>query len=297
MQPITGLRDWSLSLLYRASFGVRNFVAKGSVISPGPEVVVSLTSFGERTRLVHLAIESIARGTVRPSRIVLWLDDAAVVTHPPRALRRLQSRGLEIELTEDFGPHKKYYPYVISNTSDSAVLVTADDDTFYPRRWLSDLLLAHTEVPDAVVAHRSRKVLLEDGRLRPYSTWPPAPVDYHSAANLAIGVGGVLYPPRVQRFIAQAGRTFMDVAPRADDLWLHACAIRCGARVLGLNAISHWRFVWIRPFRTLPTLAMSNVDGGGNDRQAALVYGTSDLALLAQATAAPSGGDTDMGVV
>ena len=39
------------------------------------DVVVSLTTFGNRIHNVHLAIESIMQGTVKPNKIVLWLAE------------------------------------------------------------------------------------------------------------------------------------------------------------------------------------------------------------------------------
>src|ERR1700728_2535296 len=55
-----------------------------------PGAVVSLTTYGKRVRVVHLAIESIARGKTKPSRLILWLDDAALIANLPRPLLRLE---------------------------------------------------------------------------------------------------------------------------------------------------------------------------------------------------------------
>ena len=83
-------------------------------------VVVSLTSYGSRIRAVHLAVESMVHGTVRPQRLILWLREADVVADPPAPLARLVRRGLELRCTEDWGPHQKYYPYVRSRARHDA---------------------------------------------------------------------------------------------------------------------------------------------------------------------------------
>lgn len=39
------------------------------------EVVVSLTTYGKRLYSVSLTIESIMQGTMKPNRLILWLQD------------------------------------------------------------------------------------------------------------------------------------------------------------------------------------------------------------------------------
>ncbi len=107
---------------------------------------MSLTSYGPRIATVWKTIESIGAGSVKPRRIILWLDDPAALADPPASLRRLQTRGgLEIRGCPDYGPHKKYFPYVTSILPEhpTRTLVTADDDVYYPATWLEELLAAH----------------------------------------------------------------------------------------------------------------------------------------------------------
>ena len=58
---------------------LRNRLGRSPVATGGPGVVVSMTTYGKRVRTVHLAIESIARGAVRPARLILWLDEPELV--------------------------------------------------------------------------------------------------------------------------------------------------------------------------------------------------------------------------
>ena len=41
---------------------------------------------------------------------------------------------------------------------------------------------------------------------------------------------GVLYPPGMVEFVSSRGTDVLDVAPRADDVWLNHCALRVGYR-------------------------------------------------------------------
>lgn len=194
---------------------------------------VSLTTYGKRTAAVWKTIETIGAGTVRPRRIILWLDDAVVVANPPTALRRLQARGLEIRHCKDFGPHKKYFPYVmeIFPHEPSTTLVTADDDAYYPPTWLEDLLAAHQ--PDHVTTYRAR-VRSE----RPYVQWPVCATTAPSYRVFATGVSGVAYPPKVLRAVRKRGDEFMRVCPRADDFWLHFAAVATNVPIRQVRNVS-----------------------------------------------------------
>lgn len=264
----------SRSALY---FRLRNRCTADRVTGDAP-VVVSLTSYAERIRTVHLAIESMAYGTVRPRRVILWLREADVVADPPAALARLVRRGLEIRVTEDWGPHQKYFPYVRSLDRHELPLVIADDDVLYGRTWLEELLAVHERHPRDVVAHRAHRMRLEDGRIMPYATWHPGAPAGASVRTFATGTSGVLYPPYLLDALREAGTAFTACAPRADDVWLHAVALRQGAgtRPVG-DGHTAYRPIPRALFRGLK---MTNVLGGGNDMQIAATYSASDVGEL-----------------
>jgi hypothetical protein len=196
-----------------------------SIIGDG-DANVSLTSYGTRIHTVWKSIETIGAGTVKPRRIILWLDDAAALADPPASLMRLRARGLEIRPCRDYGPHKKYFPYVCEIYPDEPgrTLVTADDDVFYPPNWLDELLSAHR--PDEVTAFRAR--IRSAG---PYRTWPVCTTAEPSENVFATGVSGVAYPPRLLDTLRTRGDQFVDICPRADDYWLHFAAVATGVPI------------------------------------------------------------------
>ena len=194
---------------------------------------VSLTSYGKRIHTVWKTIETIGAGTVKPGRIILWLDDIAALADPPAELRRLCRRGLEIRHCRDYGPHKKYYPYVceILPEEPERTLVTADDDVYYPPNWLDELLAAHR--PDEVTAYRAR--VCSAG---PYRSWVTCTTTEPSEAVFATGVSGVAYPPRLLGALRARGDEFADVCPFADDFWLHYAAVANGVPIRQVRADS-----------------------------------------------------------
>ena len=70
------------------------------------EVIVSLTTFGNRLLEVAPAIESIMQGSMKPNRIMLWLEEEMKGVTFPIAIRRQQERGLEVFFCKDFRSYK-----------------------------------------------------------------------------------------------------------------------------------------------------------------------------------------------
>lgn len=94
-----------------AALAAQNRLSRALITGAAP-VAVSLTSYGKRLETVGHAIESIARGPLRPRRMILWVSDDGFDVAAYPMLARLEKRGLEILRSADFGPHKKSHPYV-----------------------------------------------------------------------------------------------------------------------------------------------------------------------------------------
>lgn len=251
-------------------FGVRKVVAEG-----GP--VVSLTSYSTRLSKVHITLESIAAGRLLPSRLILWVDEEKTLANLPAPLRRLQARGLEVKRCNNYGPHKKYFPYV-QGERIGAPLVTADDDVLYPDTWLAGLQAAHEQTPNQVVCYMAKQVGIEEGVIQPYHGWVTQLDKTPSVRNFAIGVSGVLYPAVLQDVLKRAGEAFVEVTPKADDIWLHWHALRSGVRVRQISD-SDEHFLSVPGTQDI-ALYSSNLKQGGNDLVIARLYTTDDIATM-----------------
>ncbi|GAA1732153.1 glycosyl transferase [Isoptericola hypogeus] len=247
-------------------FGVRNRLSRESVVGD-VDVDVCVTTFGSRTASAYLALESIGAGSTRPRRLILWIDEPDVLANPPATLRRLRRRGLEIAACENWGPHKKQYPYVVAPGAGTSPFATADDDTFYPASWLAELVESHRDDPTVVHGHRAHRIVAEGGAIAPYSRWVAETTDRPGFATLCTGVGGIIYPAPMVTALREAGTRFLDVAPTADDLWVHAVAVGSGIRSAQVGTVSRDYPQILR--RAVGSLFSKNVAGGGNDRQIA----------------------------
>ncbi|MDO5077877.1 glycosyltransferase [Corynebacterium sp.] len=241
------------------------------------EVTISLTTHGRRLASVHYSIESVAHSGVP---IVLWLDRAEYESPWPEPLVRLVRRGLQVRCsTGNFGPHTKYWGQF---QRAQGRVVTIDDDIIYPKRFLERLLAISDVRGDAVVAYRAHRIELRDGKLLPYAKWTPVDTCEASVLHFATGVSGVLYPKAFIDYVVEQGTAFMETCPRADDVWLHACALRSGFPVR--QVFAQPRHFAIVPFTFGGALVMQNAFLGGNDEQIAKVYTPADIAQLQRAS-------------
>lgn len=259
------------------SLTARNRFASASVLGSAP-VVVSLTTYGQRIARVHIAVESMGRGALKPSRIILWLDDPVAFANLPKNLVRLQARGLEIRLTDNLGPHTKYYPYVSTHAPHELPLVTADDDIVYPRRWLRVLHDAYLNHPTDISCHWANQVKAVGDSIAEYAQWAPCRTTEARRDHFALGVSGVLYPPRMLDALADLGTRFTTVSPTADDIWLHWVALQKGFLIRQVSQTP--RHFPLIPGTQEQTLRSQNVEQHVNDRWIQGLYSEQDRALL-----------------
>lgn len=277
------LRKWAkrgYSYVLLAGMVFRNRFSSAPVCGSA-KVMISLTSFGDRIKTSAFAIESLAAGSVRPERFVLWLahDEQKI----PASLRRLERRGLEIKYCEDFGSHKKYYPSLPLAIESDLPLVTADDDLLYPRTWLQKLDRAAVEHPTMINCYRASVIATEGDEVAPYNSWPRCKSTTPTVAHFATTGPGVIFPVRVLRELERYGTGFMQHAPRADDIWMHWVAMRSQVPIRQIS-----RKAKLAPYihgTQRKSLVFENVVHGGNDRQIANLYTPDDVAQLNRAGA------------
>lgn len=282
MKKLENIRNtfkWYRLRLQVLLLNLNDWLWRRSVIGEEP-VTVCLTTHGRRLATVHTSIQSIVAGSVRPSRMILWLNgepDRPAIT---KQLKRLQRRGLEIKYVRNYGPHTKYYPYVELLTEHKVSLVTADDDVIYPKGWLKGLLAASKTERGLIHCYWARRVALEAGRVLPYLQWTNVRSIQPSVLNFALGVSGIIYPADFLMVLRAAGDAFMAKCPRADDIWLHVMALRSGYQVKQVG--TEHVYPRLVPFTQNDALYLSNHQAGGNDAQIAATYSRDDLDILAK---------------
>lgn len=229
---------------------------------PNP-LVVSFTSIPSRMGVVDITIRSLLDQTVRPERIVLWLEPHMEGRVPDR-VGALAGERFEIRFRDGRSSHMKLVPAL--QEFPEHVVVTCDDDQIYPRDWLERLYREHRDHPGEVVAHECRRILYDaHGEPLAYRKWRRERPGTSHPDTLALGYGGVVYPPGSLHPDVTDEAAFMELAPRADDLWFKAMEDRQGTGVR--RSASPPRKPLPVLFSQRVTLGSTNIHEDGNRNQ------------------------------
>lgn len=194
-------------------------------------IIVSLTSYEARFKDLEISLYSLLNQSLKPDRIILWLsDEIESLNDLPYEITKYIKNGLEIRFVKDIGSYTKAI-YAFKEYQE-AIIVTADDDIYYPQKWLERLYHSYIAHPKDIQVHRAHRVKLKDKKILPYEKWEKH-VQEESARfdNFLTGVGGVLYPPNC--FLSEVFRNdiFLKYAPTADDIWFWFMALISNRRI------------------------------------------------------------------
>lgn len=191
------------------------------------EIICSLTSHGRRVGMVHYTVVSLLKQKCKPDRIVLWLDqDNWSEATLPGSLCRLIKCGLTVNFCKDLGVHTKLLPAL--RNYPKSIVVTADDDMYYPLDWLEGLYEAHQAKPHYVLCYWATRLRLSASNdILPMNRWELDTRDeIPSHAVMPLGVFGVLYPPIALHTDAHDWGMIQKIAPSNDDIWFWVMSVR-----------------------------------------------------------------------
>ena len=239
-----------------------------------PQLIVSLTSFPQRMNDIHYCLHSLLCQTLKPNKLILWLAEEQFPNKEkdlPQKVLELKQRGLSIEWCKDTKSYKKLIPALKKYPDD--IIVTADDDIYYPNDWLEKLYNAYLNDNKSIHSHRVHKITFDFNKnINPYNNWEQC-IKYQdkSFLNFSTGAGGTLYPPHSLYKDILDETLFLKLAPNADDIWFWAMAVLNGTQThIVQNNMEE--LVYINPERELGltneiTLFKKNGINGENDIQ------------------------------
>ena len=197
-------------------------------------IIVSLTSYPGRFAHIHTALKSMMLQTIKPDRIIVWLDGDVEREQLTPKMVELEQYGIEYRaMPGDLKPHKKYIHAMQEFPED--IIITVDDDLIYAKDVIETLLKTHERYPKAVCARRVHKITKNaDGTIAPYNDWigEYCGCDTPSHTLVATGVGGVLYPPHCLYEKAFDERLIIELSLKADDIWLKFMELLNGTYVV-----------------------------------------------------------------
>ncbi|MDQ0595111.1 hypothetical protein QFZ37_003480 [Chryseobacterium ginsenosidimutans] len=247
--------------------------SKKDVLLPaknGQNIIVSITTFPERISKIWIVIECMLRQTLLPNKIILWLSKEQFPNEmndiPKKLLKYYHNNQIEINFVDDdLRSHKKYY-YAFQEYPDD-LIITIDDDIFYPSNIIEDLISLHNEFPDTICCHRAHKVLREeDGKISKYAKWQkvfgisgPTFDLFHTSG------GGTLYKASFFNKEVLNKKTIKEQCFMADDVWLNVMAQINKTKTVKSNYFSN--LIPIENKKSFFKLSEQNVQHGGNDVQ------------------------------
>lgn len=240
---------------------------------PNCQVIVSLTTYGKRLYEVYLAIESIMHQTVKPNRIILWLQDDFQNKTLPFTLRHQQERGLEIDYCKDIKSYKKLIPTLQKFPND--IIITIDDDIIFSMDMLENLLKSYRSAPEYIHTNRAHLMKLrDDGFLEKYLNWEMESSQVGpSSLCFPTGGGGCLYPPHSLSEEVFNEEAFMSLCPQGDDIWFKTMSLLKGTQCY--KAQTHDPYLFFNP--DVQDNALWNENIFRNDIQIANVFNEYDL--------------------
>ncbi len=195
------------------------------------EIIISLTSHPHRIGSAYLTVQTLLQQDMKPDRVILWLarEQFPKTEKLPPKLLRLKKYGLEIRWYHDIRSYKKLVPTL--KEFPEAIVVTVDDDIYYPRHMLRVLVEEFRNHPDEVICHAvTHPILGEDGLLH----INPEPGDYRGTSsylNKMLGGTGTLYTARLLDPDIFNEVRFMAEAPTNDDIYFWAMAVKKGTKI------------------------------------------------------------------
>jgi len=258
----------------KISYEMENFKERGVIQNPGsPRLIVSLTSYPDRMYDIHYAVYSLLNQTKKPDMVILYLAEDEFPNGEkdlPKKLLKLKENGLTIKWCENLKSYKKLIPALCEFPND--IIVTADDDIYYPNDWLLKLYDSYLKTPEYIHCHRAHKITFKNNEIDLYTNWRSC-IDDNSASfiNFFTGAGGVLYPPNSLHKDVLNKELFLKLAPNADDIWFYSMAILNNRKIKVVHK-PHNDIKYVNPKRDIglydeSTLCLKENSGDGNDTQ------------------------------
>jgi len=178
-------------------------------------IVVSLTTSPRRISKIKPVIDCIMLQTIKPDKIYLNLpyifkrDDSTFEDPLPDFI--LNNSLIYINWCDDIGPATKILPTIEHEKDPETLILSIDDDTYYPPKLLETFITFSKVYPDACITGSS---FIEDRKRR-------LPTDkYGTYVQLLEGFSGVLYKQKFLKNINKTGLNKNKSCYLADDFYL-----------------------------------------------------------------------------
>ncbi len=235
------------------------------------KLIISLTSFPPRMNDIHYCLFSLLNQSLKPDKLILWLAEEQFPNKEkdiPEKVLELKKYGLEIKFCNDIKSYKKLIPTLKEFPND--IIITADDDVYYPQNWLELLYESWQKEPEFIHCHRAHKIMFDNNKILSYQA--NCKGSHHANfLNFFTGCGGVLYPNNCFYKDISREDLFMELCPNADDIWFFAMVVLNNTKIKvvknNIKKLTHVNLLRSKGFTDDHILMKLNVHGNQNDIQ------------------------------
>jgi hypothetical protein len=159
-----------------------------------------------------------------------------------------------------------------------AIVVSADDDIFFPKNSLKELYESYLKNPEYVHCHMARSIRKEnDNKLLLYEQWLSHYDNFQGPSNNIFPYTGYgcLFPPNSLHMEVFNDKVFLDLCPNHDDAWFKAMTIINDVKTMRVKNISRHP----HSIRGTQQKSLSNINivGSQFDPQVEAVFNKYDL--------------------
>ena len=178
-------------------------------------------------------INTLLQQTIKPDKVILQLSKEEFPQKEeelPESLLTLVKCGLTIEWCDvNLRSYNKLLPTL--EKYPEAIIVTADDDMYYPNDWLERLYTSYQENPNLIHQHTITRLEFDDK----FSLKSAGRENKHKGSesyfNKIRGCSGSLYPPNTLHSDIHRVDLLLEYAPTSDDIWFWAMAVLNGTKI------------------------------------------------------------------
>lgn len=183
------------------------------------KLIISLTSYPPRFKKLHLSIFCLLKQNMVADFIVLWVTVEDFKLLPNQVLKLTRNTRFIIKTCEDLGSGKKILPVLEEFPDD--FIITADDDLYYPKEWVEQLVCHWNKDHKTVMAHRVHRITyVRKNKPDLYLNWIFDINDQEiKRENFATSGAGVLYPPKSLHIQVTDRKAYIDGCNNQDDIW------------------------------------------------------------------------------
>ena len=199
------------------------------------KIVISFTTTSERIHHIEPTLTSISKQTEKPTHFILWISSEpylldkgisqltdSVTNSVPNFIK---DYNVEVRWTENIGSYRKLIPTLKWLDGEEAVVITIDDDTIYPPKWLETFLEFTSRFPQFALGYIGR--IFKEHSLDYAKTkliGPPPyeyPVQHMLQVDTLVGAYGILYRSNFFDLDKLIQFDNYPSALKVDDIWFN----------------------------------------------------------------------------